>query len=98
MYIPGCPPRPEAIIDGIIKLRKKISNDSLAERQKMQQTHRYYTIPHNMKLMPSAHTGEYLRSPNRKKPPAILAEEKGIPLPELLRQWESQKTGQGSED
>lgn len=25
MYIPGCPPRPEAIIDGIIKLLKNIS-------------------------------------------------------------------------
>ncbi|MCX7661971.1 MAG: NADH-quinone oxidoreductase subunit B, partial [Candidatus Omnitrophica bacterium] len=24
IYIPGCPPKPEAIIDGIIKLIKKI--------------------------------------------------------------------------
>jgi len=24
VYLPGCPPRPEAIIDAIIKLRKKI--------------------------------------------------------------------------
>lgn len=32
VYIPGCPPRPEAIIDAVIKLRKKIANDSLQER------------------------------------------------------------------
>jgi NAD(P)H-quinone oxidoreductase subunit K len=32
VYIPGCPPRPEAIIDAIIKLRKKIANDSMQER------------------------------------------------------------------
>jgi NAD(P)H-quinone oxidoreductase subunit K len=32
VYLPGCPPRPEAIIDAIIKLRKKIANDSMQER------------------------------------------------------------------
>ena len=25
MYIPGCPPRPEALIDGIIKLQQRIA-------------------------------------------------------------------------
>ena len=32
VYLPGCPPRPEAIIDAIIKLRKKIADDSIQER------------------------------------------------------------------
>jgi len=27
LYLPGCPPRPEAIFDAVIKLRKKVGND-----------------------------------------------------------------------
>ncbi|MEO0771359.1 MAG: NADH-quinone oxidoreductase subunit NuoB, partial [Cyanobacteria bacterium J06649_4] len=40
VYIPGCPPRPEAIFDAVIKLRKKIANESMQERGEFQETHR----------------------------------------------------------
>jgi NAD(P)H-quinone oxidoreductase subunit K len=96
VYIPGCPPRPEAIMDAIIKLRKTISNESLQEREKISQTHRYYTIPHRMKALPLANTGEYIRSQFYQKAPQLLAEEQGIPLPELLKQMEPQPTSEGS--
>ena len=27
IYIPGCPPRPEAVIDGLIKLQYRVQNE-----------------------------------------------------------------------
>jgi len=61
LYLPGCPPRPEAIFDAVIKLRKKVSNESVFERNRSEQTHRYFTIEHNMNLVFSENTGEYLK-------------------------------------
>ena len=32
MYVPGCPPRPEMLLDGILKLHEKVRQSQLVER------------------------------------------------------------------
>ena len=44
----------------MIKLRKKVGNESILERTKTEQTHRYITSDHEMNLVFSENTGEYL--------------------------------------
>ncbi len=90
VYIPGCPPRPEAIMDAIIKLRKKMANDSMQERGRIKQTHRYYSTTHNLKPVPRPFTGEYLRSPSRQQPPEEIAEAMGMPIPPALKSVEKE--------
>ncbi|MGF1535070.1 MAG: NADH dehydrogenase subunit K [Elainellaceae cyanobacterium] len=81
VYIPGCPPRPEAIVDAIIKLRKKISAEAAQERGIRAQTHRYYTRSHEMKSVPTIHDGKYLMTQERQSPPKELAEAFGMSMP-----------------
>jgi NAD(P)H-quinone oxidoreductase subunit K len=85
VYIPGCPPRPEAIIDAIIKLRKKVANESIQERASvLQQTHRYYSTTHKMQTVEPILTGQYLQSATRQAPPQELVEAVGLPVPPAL--------------
>ena len=66
LYLPGCPPRPEAIFDAVIKLRKKVGNESFTEREKIAPKHRYFTISHNMKRIDPLVTGSYLNAESQK--------------------------------
>ncbi|MCZ0902912.1 MULTISPECIES: photosynthetic/respiratory NAD(P)H-quinone oxidoreductase subunit K [unclassified Microcoleus] len=95
VYIPGCPPRPEAIIDAIIKLRKKIANDSMQERGNLLPTHRYYTRPHKMKVVDDILDGKYLSVPGRMAPPKELTEAMGMPVPPALLAGQKQEVNRG---
>jgi NAD(P)H-quinone oxidoreductase subunit K len=77
LYLPGCPPRPEAIFDAVIKLRKKVGNEALAERGNLQQTHRYCTVAHQMKAVHPIVNGQYLAAETQKQ---ALAAASSLPM------------------
>ncbi len=78
LYLPGCPPRPEAIFDAVIKLRKKVGDEGIAERGKQQQTHRYFTVEHRMTATEPLVDGRYLRAQTQQQ--ALTAADAVSPL------------------
>ena len=96
LYIPGCPPRPEAIFDAIIKLRKKVANESIQDRtSKTLQTHRYYSTTHNMKMVEPILTGKYIQDEARYNPPKELTEAIGMPVPPALKVSQKEEVKRG---
>jgi NAD(P)H-quinone oxidoreductase subunit K len=73
VYLPGCPPKPEAIVDAVIKLRKKVAQEQTAERRMIEQVHRWSTISHNLQPVEPVLTGQYLQAEERQAPPRELA-------------------------
>jgi NAD(P)H-quinone oxidoreductase subunit K len=93
VYIPGCPPRPEAIFDAIVKLRKKVANDSIT--QKPIQTHRYYSTTHEMRQVEPILNGQYLQSLARQVPPKELTEAFGMPASTALKESQKEEIDRG---
>nr|YP_009434683.1 NADH-plastoquinone oxidoreductase subunit K [Sinowilsonia henryi]ATG24482.1 NADH-plastoquinone oxidoreductase subunit K [Sinowilsonia henryi] len=56
VYLPGCPPKPEAVIDAITKLRKKISREIYEDRIRSKQGNRCFTTNHKFHIGRSTHT------------------------------------------
>ena len=65
VYLPGCPPKPEAIIDAVIKLRKKVSQEETLLRGAKEQIHKFYTMKHELKPSAAIYTGKYMQEKSR---------------------------------
>nr|YP_009691193.1 NADH-plastoquinone oxidoreductase subunit K [Davallia solida var. fejeensis]QEG57973.1 NADH-plastoquinone oxidoreductase subunit K [Davallia solida var. fejeensis] len=59
IYLPGCPPKPEAIIDAVTKLRKRIARGSFIDRASYPTRTKYLSLNHRFRFVPSIHIGEY---------------------------------------
>nr|QFK69560.1 NADH-plastoquinone oxidoreductase subunit K [Pogonatum inflexum] len=59
IYLPGCPPKPEAIIDAIIKLRKKIAQEIYQDKSKVEQGIRYLTVNHQFHFISIKNIKQY---------------------------------------
>src|SRR6476469_6160704 len=58
VYLPGCPPKPEAIIDAIVRLRKKVAQESYKDKFRFQQGKRYLTLNHKFKFISTISTAQ----------------------------------------
>nr|ARV78168.1 NADH dehydrogenase subunit K [Aneura pinguis]WGO60823.1 NADH dehydrogenase subunit K [Aneura pinguis]WGO60909.1 NADH dehydrogenase subunit K [Aneura pinguis]WGO60995.1 NADH dehydrogenase subunit K [Aneura pinguis]WGO61081.1 NADH dehydrogenase subunit K [Aneura pinguis] len=84
IYLPGCPPRPEAIIDAIIKLRKKIAREIRRDEKRLGQGKRYLTSNHRFDSLPNIGIRQY----NKKFPNEFLDLEKAsesLSGPEVMK-------------
>jgi NAD(P)H-quinone oxidoreductase subunit K len=85
VYLPGCPPKPEAIIDAVIKLRKKVGQESAHEKKNYQQSQRCFTISHRLKPVLPIHTGTYDQQTLRRTPGIEMDTSLEYPLERILQ-------------
>ncbi|CAI9119122.1 NADH dehydrogenase subunit K (plastid) [Oldenlandia corymbosa var. corymbosa] len=58
VYLPGCPPNPEAVIEAITKLRKKMSREISEDRIRSERVNRCFTSNHKFHIRRNIRIGK----------------------------------------
>jgi NAD(P)H-quinone oxidoreductase subunit K len=85
VYLPGCPPKPEAIIDAIIKLRKKVGQETYHDKLNAKQEYRILSIQHNFQPTYAVHTGNYHTQSPLHMTNDILSTDLQLPVEQILQ-------------
>jgi NAD(P)H-quinone oxidoreductase subunit K len=85
VYLPGCPPKPEAIVDAVIKLRKKLGQETYQDRQNSEQNNRFSTLTHKLQIVnPTIQRDRHSHQPLRQIPNDLLSTHTQTPINEIL--------------
>lgn len=82
VYLPGCPPKPEAIIDAVMKLRKKVGQTIASDVSRWAANKRVYTLSHALTPAAPALSYEYQRL--REQPLPGLDTSQSISMKQLI--------------
>lgn len=85
VYLPGCPPKPEAIFDAVTKLRKKVAQETAHEKANFKQSQRCFTVTHRLIPVPAIHTGNYDQKTLRRTPGNEIDTSLELPLERILQ-------------
>nr|QUG10562.1 NADH dehydrogenase subunit K [Hymenophyllum wrightii] len=72
IYLPGCPPKPEAIIDAVTKLRKKIAQENYRNQTSYQIPNKYFSLNHRLYLISNIDIGEYNKQMTNQSTKSLL--------------------------
>nr|YP_009555436.1 NADH dehydrogenase subunit K [Dendrolycopodium obscurum]AZU95290.1 NADH dehydrogenase subunit K [Dendrolycopodium obscurum] len=96
VYLPGCPPKPEAIIDAIMKLRKKMAQETYEYNLRLKQGNRFFTLNHQLKFVSNICTGKYSQQSLRQFTKTELDSTLKVPFDETTDEYEGSVSFQES--